>query len=520
MFSPEYTYTGNYICYLDFIQTNKTMQPDGRIKMKTENSKSKLDVLLTYPSDGMRLFESMMPLGIASIAASVLKAGFSVEIIDFNNYDKDFRMELLAKRPRIVGIGGTTATRSGSFKTATMVKQVLPSATVVYGGPHATFCAADSLINIPSIDFVIKGEGEFSFVKLCKNVIRKEAIPFSEIEGLARRVENSIIENPTKRIDDLSQLPLPARDLFEHVYPLTIDHTDIHSDFLVTSRGCPATCDFCSASKLFPGGVRLRPMVSVAKEIDWIIANRKEVRGLKLFDSTFTAVRSHVEEFCEIISSRKLKWECEIRADTVDFALLKMMRDAGCCFMSMGLETTDPVMLKKIGKRITSEQADKVIGWCRQLGIIIKVFFTFGHIGQTLDECETDLTWMGEHREKIDFFATTFGIRVYPGTIVETKIRRAGMIPENFSWAKFRAPKRNLLVGEPADVMIVEQPSLPLHMLSWLILRTAVNRTILSRSYIFKMIVSNVISLKLALGKQIMYTRHMLKRKLVYRVWY
>lgn len=161
---------------------------------------------------------------------------------------------------------------------------------------------------------------------------------------------------------------------------------------------------------------------------------------------------------------------------------LERMRDAGCVFVSIGFETTDPDQLRCIGKRITPGQVNQVLDWCHELGIITKVFFTFGHFGQTYMDCLKDLAYLRTQKKRIQFYATTIGIRVYPGTILESRLRKSGHIPANFSWALYKAPWRNWLVLEPADVMILEQDSLPLHRLG----------TVLSPSYILKMLRTNL----------------------------
>ena len=276
-------------------------------------------ILLTWPADGIRLFESMMPLGIASLGACLEQHGFGVRIIDFNHYLDDFRLDLLRSKPKLVGIGGTTATREGSFLTARLVKEMLPECVVVYGGPHATFAFEDTLTHVPAIDYIIRGEGELSLLRLCQIIIWGTDFRIEEIPGIAMRHQGKILTRSPERINDLSVIPAPARHLLGREYPMTIDHTHIPADFIVTSRGCPVVCDFCSASRMFPGGVRLRPMDQVRAEIEDILIKRPQVRGLKVFDSTFTAQRDHVYQFCDLTEELGLKWECEVRADTVDF---------------------------------------------------------------------------------------------------------------------------------------------------------------------------------------------------------
>jgi radical SAM superfamily enzyme YgiQ (UPF0313 family) len=418
-----------------------------------------MDVLLIYPADGLRFFQSMVPLGMLSIATVIKEAGFSVRMIDMNHYRGNLSKDLREWKPAIVGIGGTTPSRIKSFRIAGKVKAASPETVVVYGGVNASFTAREVLENIPEIDYIIMGEGELSFRAFCDSLLRQSADKLQTIDGLAYRSEKGIILNPSKRISDLAALPFPDRDLLPGDYRLDMDFIPGIAEPLITSRGFPAICNFCSASRMFPGGVRYRPMDQVGKEIAYMMERRK-FQGLKVFDSTFTAGREHVLNFCTTVKPFNLQWECEIRADTVDYELLKTMKEAGCYYVNMGLESSDADRLKKIAKGISTDQALKVMEDCRELGILIKVFFTFGHPGQTFKECKKDIQFIKKHRKHIDFYAVTPGLKVYPGTKLEKEARESGFLPPNFSWITSRPSLGNLLLLETSNTFILFQKGL------------------------------------------------------------
>jgi len=191
------------------------------------------DVLLAYPRERMHVFESMIPLGLASVGAVLEQRGYRVRIVDFAFYARDFRRDLRRWNPRVVGIGGTTATRAGSFLTACLVKEVMPHVPVVYGGVHASFAAEDTLSNVPQIDYVVCGEGEFAFAGLCDRLIRGEGPDPSETAGVSLRSETGYVHNKPQRIDDLDALPLPARHLFGDHYRMTLDFLGTPAEFLI-----------------------------------------------------------------------------------------------------------------------------------------------------------------------------------------------------------------------------------------------------------------------------------------------
>jgi anaerobic magnesium-protoporphyrin IX monomethyl ester cyclase len=470
-----------------------------------------VNVLLTYPSDGLRLFTSMIPIGITSIGTVLEQNGYSVKIIDFNHYSRDFRRDLLDLRPDIIGIGGTTPTRNGSFLTARIAKSIFPNVPVVYGGVHATFTPENTLSHVPQIDFLICGEGELSFLSLCNKLLRGYSTGFDQISGLCYRHEGMVKCNPAERIDNLAALPIPNRKLLPFDYRVRMEFLDSDGDFIITSRGCPAGCNFCAASKMFPGGVRLRNIDQVGTEIEQILSNKK-ISGLKIFDSTFTADRNHVLSFCEMIKRFCLKWECEVRADTVDEDLLSEMKNAGCYYINIGMETSNQTLLKKIGKGINSGQVLSALDSCRKNGIKSKVFFTFGHAGQKFDDCLKDLAFIENNKSRIDFFAVTVGMRIFPGTRLEKNALKTGALRRDFSWHKKVKSFKNLLVLEPGDIPVLFQKELDAHHLFIIIIRLFFKKSLCTPQFLFDMFIANVLSFFLFLYKQCKYTCHVINR--------
>ena len=175
--------------------------------------KQKYDVVLIYPRENINAFYYMIPLGLASIAAVLQDNDISVKALDFNFYTGDLYSDLKKWKPKLIGIGGTTGTRKGSFKIASQCKSALPTIPVVYGGVHATFTAEDTLRNIRAINYIIKGEGEFSFLELFNSISNGSEKKISEIAGISYRDKDAIIHNKAKRIDNIDLLPIPDRDI-------------------------------------------------------------------------------------------------------------------------------------------------------------------------------------------------------------------------------------------------------------------------------------------------------------------
>ncbi len=463
-----------------------------RTSMRVMKSEPSFDIVLTYPAERIRIFDTMIPLGIASILAVLKKNGFTVRFVDFNHYRGDFRSDLRKWSPKIIGIGGTTPTRFESWRTARISKQVLPDVPTIYGGVHATFAAEDTLRHIPQIDYVIRGEGEYPFLELCNHFVRQHALDLSRVAGLCYRFDGGIHQSVPARIKNLNALPVPIREIEGAGYRFKMDFCGLEADYLVTSRGCPARCAFSSASAMFPGGVRFRSMDLIRKELDQILRRNPSVRGIKIFDSTFVADRARVREFCRMIRPYRLAWECETRADTIDYALLREMKEAGCYYIDIGLETSHPGLLRSLGKAITIRQVDDALAWCKSLGIRTKLFMIFGLLGQTPEDCLKDVRFLKARKGRVDQFATTFGLRVYPGTAMEKILLKRGLMRPDFSWVKYKPTLRNWLLLEFGNTYILEQRRLSFIRLLQVAFFLFQQKTLLSDEHIRKLITQNI----------------------------
>jgi len=463
-----------------------------RTPMSVMKPEPSFNIVLTYPAERIRIFDTMIPLGMASILAVLKKNGFTVRFVDFNHYRGDFRSDLRKWSPKIIGIGGTTPTRFDSWRTARISKQVLPDVPTVYGGVHATFAAEDTLRHVNEIDYIVRGEGEYPFLALCDHFVKRRAIDLSGVTGLCYRFDGGIHQSAPARIENLNALPVPVREIEGTGYRFKMDFCGLEADYLVTSRGCPARCAFCSASAMFPGGVRFRSMDLIQKELDQILRRNPSVRGIKIFDSTFTADRKHALDFCRMIKPYGLVWECEARADTVDYDLLREMKKAGCYYIDIGLETSHPALMRSLGKAISIRQVDDALAWCKSLGIRTKLFMIFGLLGQTPGDCLRDARFLKARKDRIDQFATTFGLRVYPGTAMEKILLRRGLMRPDFSWVKYRPTLRNWLLLEFGNTYILEQRRLSFIQLLQVAFFLYQQRTLLSNEHIRKLVTQNV----------------------------
>lgn len=423
------------------------------------------DIILIYPAmgDGINPHGSVLPLCFAWMASLLEKNGISVRIVDFQIENVDLNQLLLNDRPLCVGVSGTTQSRFQSFKILEDVKKTDKTIATLYGGPHATPAAEDTLVHIRSIDAIVRNEGEITVLEIMKSLKRNGKIDFTEIAGVSYPANGRIIHNPSRQLlKDLDQLPFPAWHLFKmDRYEMKLDALELPAHVILTSRGCPFNCSFCSAKLQWGGHYSRRSAENVCDELEHLV-ERYGIKGYKIFDSTFTVSRKHVFSICAEIQKKGLSylpWECEIRADTVDRQLLQVMKDAGCYYVDMGLESACPRVLKKISKGISIRQVENIICWTNQIGLRLKLFITWGHPTETYKEAQMTYKFVRKHQSRVYKMATHVGIMVYPGTEVENFARQGGYLPRDFSWSRpfFDSTSKNLGCHPAVPLLIQPQ---------------------------------------------------------------
>lgn len=430
-----------------------------------------MEVMAVYPREPERgYFEKMPPLGMLWLGRVLGRAGHRIDFIDEQIDNRAADTAAAELKPALALIGGTSHTRFASFERASQIKRASPHTTVVYGGPHASFTADDTLTHIPAVDVVVHGEGEEACLDLAAwAAAGADPARLATIAGISYRGADGAIRHTALRppIADLDALGTPARELVPAGrYGMKMEYLDgIAGASVITARGCPIACSFCSASAMFGSSYRMRSAGAVADEVEGLMRDYG-VRGIKIFDSTFTLNRRHVESFCDEIERRGLKfpWECEIRAGSVDKPLLARMQAVGCYYVDVGVEAGSQRVLDEcIRKRIRINDAEATLKWCRELGLLTKVFFTLGHPGETFAEAKTTNRFIRRNRRYIRLAGYHAGVKIYPGTEVERFARERGLLPPGFRWSAPYVNDDQRRLFRPADnIPILLQPGLGL----------------------------------------------------------
>ncbi|HIJ88695.1 MAG TPA: radical SAM protein [Desulfuromonadales bacterium] len=345
-----------------------------------------MKILLTYQSGLPHRNDSyinILPTGLCYLHACLQNAGFNSLLANFSAWTpSQITDELLHFKPDIIGISQWTHNRHHSVELATLCRDALPDCIIIMGGGHATFCYEDILIERSPVDVVVRGEAEITVLELVTAADSKSV--WHTIPGIVfRDGEKIVVTPPRKTIDNLDSLPLPARYLDISV---GVD-LEMQSEFIVTTRGCPSTCFFCSSPDFWGKKVRFRSPGAIVEEILFI----RQKYGLIYFsirDDTFTADRNRVLEFCRLLQEQEanILWNCQSRVTALDEELVIQMKRAGCECIQLGVESGSPRMLRQLGKNILPAQIEKACSLIREIGINLSVYLISDVPGETKED--------------------------------------------------------------------------------------------------------------------------------------
>ncbi|GAB7027612.1 B12-binding domain-containing radical SAM protein [Geotalea toluenoxydans] len=383
-------------------------------------------VLLAYKSNSAGAndpYTSLLPVGLGYINAVLKSHGYASQMANFSKFSwKETESIISRLRPQVLGIAQFTHNRFESVKLAALAKKINPATFVVFGGPHATHQYREILDRHKQVDAVVLGEGEESFLELVAT-LKGETPRLAEIKGIAFRTADGIISTAARPpIADLDSVPFPA------AYMDNAFGVDLHRqlEFIITSRGCPAACLFCSSPLFWGKSLRLRSPRNMVDEIT-LIRNRCGLIYFSIRDDTFTADKGRVMEFCRLLREEKvfILWNCQSRVSAVDEELLFAMKRAGCECIQFGVESGSPRILKALGKGINTEQVRKASALVRKAGMNLSIYLITGVKSEV--DADTDATIkLVEAIQAHD--GQVSPLAYYPGTEIFSKDVKAGAI--------------------------------------------------------------------------------------------
>jgi anaerobic magnesium-protoporphyrin IX monomethyl ester cyclase len=369
------------------------------------------------------------PLGLSYVAAALEKAGFEVQMLDNYLQKKPLpEVQQLVKQlnPQVVGITCSSATYHKCVETAAAIKAVLPNCKVVVGGWHPSY-VPESILQHPEIDYAVMGEGERAMVELATYIIRGEReMVLGAVSGLAYKRGGKVLKNDVKFIQNLDELPFPARHLLPmEQYERKMEFLDVEPvDIMSIARGCPFSCAFCETRKMWGPVCRFFSPKRVVAEAQDLI-HRFGSKGIYFINDNFTIRKKETLELCSLMKKERLdlQWICDTRVDMINSEVLVAMREAGCKTIWFGVESGVPRVLKKINKNISPQQVEQAFKLCHKEGIQVACSFMLGIPGETLADMETTFQFAKKLNPDLCQFNVFIG---YPDSLLYEEMLQSG----------------------------------------------------------------------------------------------
>ncbi len=387
---------------------------------------SQVDVLLMVPP-GIR--SNTPPLGPLYLGAQLERDGVRVAVVDagMERLDVDGalrRIEGIA--PPIVGLSATTPEIQAAEDFAALIKAARPQTAVALGGPHPTLDPAGVLAQ-PQVDYVFRGEAEFSFSEFCRAYLGGRRDGFA-VDGLSYKADGEQVHRPDRALmADLDDGPMPAR----HLLPMSLyrnygrvyKRKPVH--VMITSRGCPFRCIFC-AHEIFGKRYRFNSSDRMIEEAK-VLMRDYGAREILFREDNLTANKQRVYEFCERIHAENLDltWMALSHVNSVDADLARAMREAGCWHLGLGVESGSPDIQQVLRKNLDLDRARQAFEVVQNAGIRTLAFFMIGNYCDTADTIRQTIDYACALNTDFAIFTIT---TPFPGTELFEKAVEEGLI--------------------------------------------------------------------------------------------
>ncbi len=321
------------------------------------------------------------------------------------------------------------------------IKGRCPDVKTILGGPHPTLMPEETFAVMGNLlDFVLRGEAEETLPALLE---RLEAAPtdLSAIPGLAYRNGDDVVVNgPPQTVKDLDNFPMPA---WEHIPPNKYppaQHGAFFKNFpvapIMTTRGCPFRCSFCSATLLSGSRVRTRDPAGIMDEIR-LLYHEYGVREIHIIDDNFSLNKEHaravLEGICNLDIELSIAFPNGLKVETITPDLLKLMRKAGVYLLSLGIESGSDRTLKRVNKNLTVDLIREKCRLIKDAGMDIAGFFILGLPGETVEEMQRTIEFS---LELPLLRANYFTFLPLPGTDIYHQLQEEGKL-SSVDWKQF-----------------------------------------------------------------------------------
>lgn len=377
--------------------------------------------------------------GLGYLSEYLSSRGIGNDVFDMmipgNRSYGSLRRAVRRMSPDLVGVSMKTYRYRDHYAVISRLKLDFPGAAIVAGGPHISNFRREALDDCPAIDYGVCGEGEYTLAELCEG---KEP---ERIEGLLYREGPVIRENPSRPHERrLESFPFPRYgrfDLFRYASP------EIP---IISSRGCPYACTFCSVQSCLGSVFRSRSAEDVVDELEhW---RRRGFRRFDFADDNFTLDKERVYRICREIGRRGLSGldlYCNngVRADRLDRELLLAMKGAGFKGFAIGVESGSEEVLALVKKGESLRHLEQAVALSCELGFDVGLFFVIGLPGDTLEATEKSLAFALRYPVRYVYFWNYFP---FPKTEAYEWVRAHGVLldPDSYLDSGSGAKRRPL----------------------------------------------------------------------------
>ncbi len=374
--------------------------------------------------------------GVMTLSAYLARGNHERDVF-IRDASEDFLAEVCAYEPHILAFSTMTAGLRFALDTAAELKERLPDALVIMGGPHATFYP--EVIENDALDAVCIGEGELALLELAGS-IDEGSQPY-QIKNLwikDKEDRSTVHRNPVRHINDMNDLDMIDRDIYFGKYPVL---AAAPTKKIMVGKGCPYDCSYCfnhSSKKLYKNKGKFTQF----RDIDKLIAEIKFIRDtygmrwLQIITDTININRRWFMEFLDrYIAEVNAPFLCNVRIDQIDEEMVAKMKKAGCDRVNYGVEHGNPELRQDVLRRNMSDETIIEAGRLfTQYGIRVQ---TANIIGIPHETVETAMESVKINRLLKPSMAQCFSLQLYPGTEIFDYCREHGFIPENQTFSSY-----------------------------------------------------------------------------------
>ncbi|MCB4790505.1 MAG: B12-binding domain-containing radical SAM protein [Elusimicrobia bacterium] len=380
----------------------------------------------------------MPPQGLGSLASFIRNNGYAVKILDCEALDltvPETVEQVIGYRPDFVGITAVTIAVDSAAKLAESLKTKDEKLTIIIGGVHISALPEETMSLFPYFDIGVLGEGELTLLELLRALENRHE-DLGNIDGLIFRKNKSTVKtNARKFIDNIDSLPFPAWDLYPeikkyyHPSPFLFKNLPVIS--LVTSRGCPYRCSFCSRSVWRDKTYREHSAGYVFEMIK-ILYCTHGIREIAIYDDTFSVNKKRLIDLCHRLIKEKLDltWSCNMRVnDITEPDLLKLMKKAGCWQIGLGIESGSQEILDFLCKDISAAMVSEALHKVKGAGLMSRGSIMIGVLSETLKSLEETQRFVVN--SDLDFL-TVNTFNPLPGSLDYQRAHQYGKFDKNW----------------------------------------------------------------------------------------